>query len=57
VPAFLASAVKFVHAAAFGPIQELATTKILTAVAEKAIVDALHSFLEVKSKSGDPGRQ
>ena len=50
VPAYLASAVKFVHAAAFGPLQELASTKILTAVTEKAILDALVSFVQLKPK-------
>ena len=50
VPAYLASAVKFVHAAAFGPLQELASSKILTAATAKAILNALHSFVEVKTK-------
>ena len=49
VPSYLASAVKFVHAAAFTPLQELASTKILTAATEKAIVDALRSFIELKT--------
>ena len=50
VPAYLASAVKFVHATAFGPLQELASTKILTALTEKAIVDSLLSFVQLKPK-------
>ena len=49
VPAFLASATRFVHAAAFGPLQELASTKILTAATEKAIVDALRNYMQLQT--------
>ncbi|GAX73139.1 hypothetical protein CEUSTIGMA_g592.t1 [Chlamydomonas eustigma] len=44
---FLSGAVRFVHAAAFKALQELSSTKILTAAAEKAVLDALNDYAEL----------
>jgi F-type H+-transporting ATPase subunit alpha len=44
---FLSGAIRFVHAAAFKALQELSSTKILTAASEKAIVDALSGYAEL----------
>lgn len=44
VPAFMQGAIKYVWASAFSSMQEIASTKILTAAAEKAVLSALGAY-------------